>query len=86
MEEELIGRVSHWFGKVGVIGILLTGPLAVGDTIRVRGHTTDIEQQVTSMQIQHQDVAQAGRGDDVGVKVAHRARVGDRVYRVSQPV
>jgi acyl-CoA hydrolase len=83
MEQELIGRVSHWYGKIGVIGITLTAPIAVGDTIRVRGHTTDFEQGVTSMQIQHQDVAEAGPGDSVGIKVSHRGRVGDYVFKLT---
>jgi hypothetical protein len=83
MEEKLIGRVNHWFGKIGVAGIELTDRLAVGDHIHLLGHTTDFDQDVTSMQIMHQDVAAAGPGDDVGIKVQFRARVGDRVYRVT---
>lgn len=83
MEEKLIGRVNHWFGKIGVAGIELTDKLAVGDHIHFLGHTTDFDQDVTSMQIMHQDVAAAGPGDDVGIKVQFRARVGDRVYRVT---
>lgn len=82
MKEELVGSVTHWYGKIGVIGVAVTGHLAVGDTIHVLGHTTDFEQTVTSMQTWHQDVAAAGPGDDVGIKVAHKARVGDRVYKV----
>lgn len=82
MKEELIGRVSHWYRKISVMGVTLTGRLAVGDTIHVKGHTTDFEQKVSSMQIWHQNVTEAGPGDQVGIKVAHRARVGDRVYRV----
>jgi hypothetical protein len=83
MEEKLIGRVNHWFGKIGVAGIELTDKLAVGDHIHLLGHTTDFDQDVTSMQIMHQDVAAAGPGDDIGIKVQFRARVGDRVYRVT---
>ena len=83
MEEKLIGRVNHWFGKIGVAGIELTDKLAVGEHIHLLGHTTDFDQDVTSMQIMHQDVAAAGPGDDVGIKVQFRARVGDRVYRVT---
>ena len=83
MEEKLIGRVNHWFGKIGVAGIELTDKLAVGDHIHLLGHTTDFDQDVTSMQIMHQDVAAVGPGDDVGIKVQFRARVGDRVYRVT---
>ena len=83
MAEELIGKVNRWFGKIGVAGIELTDKLTVGDHIHVLGHTTDFEQEVTSMQIMHQDVAEAGPGDNIGIKVQFRARTGDRVYKVT---
>jgi translation elongation factor EF-Tu-like GTPase len=83
MAEELIGKVNHWFGKIGVAGIELTDKLAVGDRIHILGHTTDFEQEITSMQIMHQDVSEAGPGDDVGIKAQFRVRIGDRVYRVT---
>ena len=83
MAEKLIGTVNHWFGRIGVAGIALTGKLAVGDRIHILGHTSDFEQEITSIQIMHQDVSQAGSGDDVGVKVQSRARRGDRVYKVT---
>ena len=82
MAEKIIGKVSHWFGNIGVAGIELTDGLVVGDLIRIRGHTTDFEQEVTSMQILHQDVGKAAAGDNVGVKVIFKARPGDRVYKV----
>ena len=83
MAEKLIGKVSHWFGKIGVAGIELTDDLALGDRIHILGQTTDFQQEATSMQIMHQDVGEAGPGDNVGVKVQFRARTGDRVYRVT---
>jgi len=83
MTEELIGKVSHWFGKIGVAGIELIGTLAVGDRIHILGHTTDFEQNITSMQIMHQDVSEAGPGDNVGLKVKFRARPGDNVYKIA---
>jgi translation elongation factor EF-Tu-like GTPase len=83
MTEKLIGKVDHWFGRIGVAGIALTDKLAVGDRIHVLGHTTDFEQEVTSMQIMHQDVNEAGNGDEVGIKVQFRARSGDLVYKVT---
>jgi len=83
MAEEFIGKVSHWFGKISVIGVELTNKLAVGDRIHILGHTTNFEHEVTSMQIMHQDVSEAGPGDDVGIKVQFRARVGDCVYKVT---
>jgi putative protease len=81
MAEKLVGKVLHWFGKIDVIGVELTDTLAVGDQIRIRGYTTDFEQEVTSMQIMHQDVAEAEPGSEVGIKVQFRARPGDRVYK-----
>jgi selenocysteine-specific translation elongation factor len=82
MAEKLIGTVSHWFGNIMVAGIDLTSKLAVGDRVHILGHTTDFEQEIKSMQIMHQDVSEADRGDDVGVKLEARARVGDEVYKV----
>jgi len=82
MAEKLIGTVSHWFGNIMVAGIDLTSKLAVGDRVHILGHTTDFEQEIKSMQIMHQDVSEADRGDDVGVKLEARARVGDKVYKV----
>jgi len=83
MAEKLIGKVNHWFGKIGVAGIALTDELAVGDRIHILGHTTDFEQEVTSIQIMHQDVAKAGPGDEIGIKVQFKTRSGDRVYKVT---
>jgi translation elongation factor EF-1alpha len=82
-EEEEIGQVTDYFAKIGVAGIDLTGSLRVGDTIRIRGHTTDVEQAVDSMQIEHEQVQEAGPGDKVGIKLSDRCRNGDRVYRVT---
>ena len=83
MAEEIIGKVSHWFDKISVAGIELMDKLAVGDRLHIVGHTTDFEQDVTSMQLLHQDIDEAGPGDDVGIKVKFRARPGDRVYKVT---
>jgi selenocysteine-specific translation elongation factor len=82
MAEKQVGVVSHWFGKISVAAIALSGKVAVGDRIRVLGHTTDFEQEVISMQVMHQDVSEAGSGDDVAIKLDSRARSGDRVLRV----
>ncbi|MFQ6014729.1 MAG: translation elongation factor-like protein [Anaerolineae bacterium] len=82
MAEKEIGRVSHYFRKIGVAGIELTAPLRVGDTIRIRGFTTDFEQTVESMELDHQAIEQAKSGQSIGVKVIQRARRNDRVYKV----
>jgi len=83
MAEELIGTIDHYFAHIGVAGVSLTGPLRVGDRIHVQGHTTDFEQTVESMQLEHESIAEAGPGASIGVKVAQRCREGDRVYRLS---
>lgn len=83
MPEELVGEVSHWFDNISVAGVKLSSDLAVGDRIHVVGHTTDLEQGVSSMQLDNEDVSQANADDEIGVRLASRARPGDKVYRVS---
>ena len=83
MAEKPVGTVSHWFGQISVAGVELTDTLAVGDRVRFLGHTTNFEQEVTSMQIMHQSVSQAGSGHAVGIQVRFRVRPGDAVYRVT---
>ena len=82
-EEEEVGRVMDYFAKINVAGIDLTGKLRVGDTIRIKGHTTDLEQLVDSMQIDRDSVEEAGPGDKIGIKVKDRCRGGDHVYLVA---
>jgi len=84
MAEQAIGRVSHYFGKIGVAAIEITeGTLSVGDTIYIKGHTSDFTQAVDSMQVEGQSVEQASPGDAVGIKVAEHAREHDVVYKVT---
>jgi hypothetical protein len=82
MPEELVGEVSHWFGKIRVAGIKLSAQLGVGDRVHIVGHTTDFEQEIASMQLDNENVAEAQPGDEIGVKLASRARPGDSVYKV----
>lgn len=82
MPEELIGKVIDFFSRPVVAGIDLTGTLKVGDKIHVKGHTTDLELVVGSMQINNVDVKEAKAGDSIGIKVTDRVRRGDAVYRV----
>jgi len=83
-EEELqeVGKVTHFFSKISVAVVDLTATLAVGDRIRVRGPTTDFEQTVESMQIEHENVKTAKAGQSIGLKVKERAREKDTVYKV----
>ncbi len=78
-----IGTVTHYFSHMSVAAISLTAPLAVGEKIHVRGHVTDLEETVRSMQIEHHDVERAGPGDDVAINVTEHVREHDRIYRDS---
>jgi len=82
MAEEMIGKVSDFFARPVVAAVELTGPLKMGDKIRIKGHTTDIELAVASMQIDNAAVQEAKAGDSVGIKVPERVRHGDMVYKV----
>jgi putative protease len=82
--EELIGVVTHYYGHLSVAAIRLeSGSLSVGDTIRVLGHTSDFRQRVQSMQIEHQSVTEAGKRQEIGLKVTEQARENDLVYKVT---
>ena len=83
MPEEVIGRVSDFFARPVVAGIELTASLKMGDKIHIKGHTTDLELIVGSMQIDNVDVQEAKAGDAVGVKLTDRVRGGDTVYKVT---
>jgi putative protease len=76
-----IGHITHFFSKISVAVIELTDSLAVGDTILIKGPTTDFEQVVESMQIEHNDVQRAEAGQSIGLKVAQRVRERDMVYK-----
>ena len=82
MPEVEIGNVSDFFAKPVVAGIQLTAPLKVGDLIHIKGHTTDMQLTVTSMQINNQNVSEAKVGDSVGIKLPDRVRRGDTVWKV----
>lgn len=83
MPEEAIGKVSDFFARPVVAGIELTGTMKVGDNIHIQGHTTDLELEVDSMQINNVNVQEAKAGDSVGIKVPDRVRRGDTVYKVT---
>jgi len=83
MAEEVVGKVTDFFAHPVVAGIELTATLKLGDKIHIKGHTTDIEMIVDSMQIDNVDVNEAKSGDAVGVKVTERVRREDIIYRVT---
>ena len=77
-----IGKVTHYFGGIGVAVIALSNTLKVGDKIHVKGATTDFEQSIDSMQIEHEQVKKAGKGQSLGLKTAEKVRQGDIVFNV----
>ena len=79
---EQIGAIRHYYSKIGVAVIDLTAKIVVGDTIRVKGTTTDVRQKVDSMQIEHANVQNASAGQSIGLKVADKVREGDLVYKI----
>jgi len=79
---EKVGEVSHFFTRINVAVIELTDTISVGDRIAIKGMTTDFEQAVESMQIEHDSIQKAGEGDSIGLKVEDRVRKGDVVYRI----
>jgi translation initiation factor IF-2 len=83
MPEERVGVVNDYFARIGVAGIDLEGTLRVGDTVHIKGHTTDLDQAIDSMQIEHDQVQEAKAGDAIGIKVGERCRGGDVVYKVT---
>lgn len=81
-EEKEIGKITHYFDRIGVGIVELTDDLKVGETIHIKGNTTDFTQTVGSIEIEHQAIEEAKKGDVVGLKVEERVREGDKVYKI----
>jgi len=79
---EKVGEVSHYFTKINVAVVEMTAPLSIGDRIAIKGMTTNFEQTVESMQIEHEDLEEVKKGDSIGLKVEERVREGDIVYKL----
>ena len=76
-----VGYITHFFSKINVAVLELTAPLAVGDRILVKGPTTDFEQNVDSMQIEHANIPKAEAGQSIGLKMAEHVKERDVVYK-----
>jgi|YelNatPaOPRAMG01_1025707.scaffolds.fasta_scaffold01298_5 hypothetical protein len=81
-KEKIIGIVTHYFPKVSAGVVKLKASLAVGDNIKIKGHTTDFTQTVTSMQINHIPIKKAKKGQEIGLLVNSRVRKNDLVYKI----
>ena len=82
MADSEVGKITHYFPKVQVAVLLLSGNLKNGDMIKVVGHNAAFQQQVSSMQMDHLQVPSAGPGQSIGLKVVQAVHEGDRVYRL----
>jgi len=85
MAEEEIGHITHFFPKISVAVIEITaGSLKVGETIRIKGHTSDFTQTVDSLQQEHQAVPEVKKGVSAGLKVKEHVREGDKIFKVQE--
>ncbi len=82
MAEKQIGTVSNYFDHISVAAIKLAGELKVGDKIKIKGGEAEHEQKVESMQIHHEKVSKAKKGDEIGIKVSGKVRKGYKVYKI----
>lgn len=84
MKEERVGVVSHYFSHLNVAAIVMEGELSIGDTVHIKGHTTDLTQKLESIQLEHKDIDRAEKGMDIGIRVKDHVREHDVVYKVSE--
>ena len=83
MSESQVGKVTHYFDRISVAVLELTGKVKVGDTLRFHGHSTDFVQEVTSLQIEHQNVNEGAPGQDVALKVSQKVHPNDAVFIIA---
>lgn len=82
-ERKLVGKVVHYFSNISVAGVQTLDRIAVGDLLLFIGHTTALEQTISSMELDHRPIEVAEKGQEVGIKVSDRVRPGDEIYRLS---
>jgi len=83
MAEFKVGKITHYYNKIGVAVVELTDTLTVGDTIKVSGHGREFTQVVASMQIEHEQIQEAKKGQTIGLKIDQEVKEGDEVFRVT---
>lgn len=81
-EEKLIGKITHYYSNLGVAIIKLSDKLKMGDKIKIKGSEIDFDQEVESMQVEHEVIREAKKGDEVGLKIKEKAREGNQVYKI----
>mgnify|MGYP001082690616 CR=1 FL=1 len=81
-EKKLVGKISHYYGKIGVAVVEVEDEIDVGDTISIEGAVTNFRQTVDSMEIEHKQIKKAKKGDSIGLRVAEKVRENDNVYKI----
>ena len=84
MSDNPIGKVTHYFDRIGVAVLQLTDTIRVGDTLHFLGHSTDFKQKVDSLQIEHKNVPEGKPGQDVALKVSEKVHPNDKVLKVTE--
>ena len=79
-KEKVLGKLTHYFDKISVAIIKVKNPFKVGDVIHIKGHTTDFVQRIESMQLEHENILKAKKGDEIGIKVKDYVRDHDIAY------
>ena len=84
MKENYIGKVSNYFSNISVASFEIeSGKLKVGDSVHIKGNTTDFTDSVESIQMEHQEIETAKKGDDIGIKVSQKVRSGDKIFVIA---
>jgi len=83
-EKKLIGKIAHFYGKISVAVVELTNKLSVGDEISIEGPNTNFTQTVDSMQVEHENIKEAKKGDSIGLKVIDTVNENDSVYKLKK--
>lgn len=82
MTDTLVGKITHYYDKIGVAVVEVTKALKVGDTIKISGHDSEFTQTIASMQIEHEQIKEAKKGQVVGMKVNQPVKENDEIYLV----
>ncbi len=82
MTDTKAALVTHYYDKIGVAVFQVLAPIKIGDKIKVKSEDAEFEQTVTSMQVEHQNIEKAKKGDNIGIKVDQPVKEGDEVFRV----
>ncbi|MBI4990844.1 hypothetical protein HZB96_02000 [Candidatus Gottesmanbacteria bacterium] len=78
-----VGKITHYYDKIGVAVLELVKPLSVGDKIKISGHDKEFTQEVVSMQVEHKEIKKAKKGDSIGLKVDQPVKENDQVYKAT---